>query len=203
MLYGINKQIILESMDLLEEEISPTAKKFMGAGAAATGLAMGHAGALGGGVQRAVDSAGGMASGIGSRVSAMASDAADTTNKFYNTNTAVKGGDYKSPHAEAHAEHAPAEHAPADTGTEIDTDGEDYGLGTALGTVGAGALALGAGALGLKGKSAIQHSNAGRSFNAGAHGKSLAHGGLAHKLGSGLHTGKQRTRNALNALRGK
>lgn len=139
MIYEINKSIILES-ELFEEEMSNIAKRGMQLGAAGVGLGMGHAGAFGGGVKSAIDTAGGMGANMADRGLSIAGNAMDHTRKFYSPAPEVAAP------AVASANHAAGESSDAADGM----DDDDSGLGV-LGTIGAGTVAAGAGYLGLKG----------------------------------------------------
>ena len=195
MIYKVDKCIILES-EFFQEEMSNIAKNGMKLAGAGAAIGMGHAGAFGGGVKGMIDSTGeAIANGAG-RASTQIGNMMNTTQKFYKND----GTDNTAPANQAvqDAKHSAAADTPAN-----DADDDDSGLGV-LGTIGAGTLAAGAGYLGLKGAGKTKMGKKfGNDFKMGNIGGSITNPGIAHKLGKGLYTGRQRTSKAFNALRGK
>lgn len=188
------KNYLQESWEatIIEEEMSPIAKKGMALAGAGTGLAMGHAGAFGGGVKNLVDSAGTMGAGMADRASTHVGNAFNKTGKFYSPNS-----DIAKP-AAAQADHSvhQSQDAASDAG-----DDED-GLGV-LGTIGAGTLAAGAGYLGLKGAKAAGKTKTYGDMKMGARGGSVSNPGVGFKTGRAYNTARTRLGRAGDALRGR
>ncbi len=170
MIYTINKQLLLESVSLLEEEMSPIAKRGLQIGGVGAGLAMGHAGAFGGGIKGAIDSGAEMGANMGNRAAAIAGNSMNTTKDFYAPKTGPDSHPGQANDA-VQAANESAKHASADAASDTSDDGDDdddSGLGV-LGTIGAGTLAAGAGYLGLKGGKAGNKAYQGSNLQKGIH----------------------------------
>lgn len=196
MIYKVNKSIILES-EIFQEEMSNIAKNGMKLAGAGAAVGMGHAGAFGGGIKGMIDSTGeAIANGAG-RASTHVGNTMDTTQKFYKNDGVV----HTAPANQAVQDAKQSAHTPAQDTSDASDD--DDGL-SVLGTIGAGTLAAGAGYLGLKGAGKTKMGKKfGNDFGMGNKGGSISNPGIAHKLGKGLNTSRQRTGNAFNALKGK
>ena len=195
MLYSIDKQLLLENVSLLEEEMSPMARRGMKlAGAGGVG-ALAHAGTFGSGVKNAVDgtydAVKGMAQTAGSKAGSSLTDAG----KFYGNKESagkVAGGHTDTTgmnHQQAKVETGAQDHA--NTSADVDASDDEDGLGV-LGSIGAATVAGGLGYLGYKGAKSKAGKTIGRGIATGA--KAAGHSTMnaARTAGSGLNSTKRK-----------
>ena len=151
-------------MSLLEEELSPMAKRGMQLGAGGVGLAMGHAGAFGGGIKGVIDQGAEMGANMATRAGGHVGNSFKQTKEFYSPSEVANTGN---------AVHDANRNAEVASNDAADADDES-GLGV-LGPVGLGLAGAGAAALAAKKSPA---------FQAGKRGISQAGGmNIANKLG--------------------
>jgi len=144
MILNVNKGIILESLSLLEEEMSQMAKNGMKVGAAGAGLGLAHAGTFGTGIKNAVDGGydamRGSAAALGSKVGNEASAAGH----FYGGDDMFKNKE-SSPHSDVRQKVEHDAHKASTEAEDHDAD-DDSGMGL-LGMAGTAAAGLAAGGL--------------------------------------------------------
>ncbi len=193
MLYTIDKDVILESVNLLEEEMSQMAKNGMKVGALGATAGLAHAGTFGTGIKNMVDGAGGAIAGGAQTAAHHVGNSLTDAGKFYGHQDTPENANSHQVQVNNQTHHDAtkvAEHS--------DNGDDDSGMGI-LGAIGAGTVAAGLGYAGLKGAKAgnkayqgsgLQKkvnsgmSNMKNSYNAGNNGMSQSGGvNVMNRLG--------------------
>jgi len=173
MILNINKNVILESMSLMQEEMSPLAKNAMKVGAVGAAAGMAHAGAFGDGIKNTVDGAGSAIAGGAQAIGNTAGNTLKDTGKYYTdkinhslVNNQAEDSAKHTAEMKASAPHVTAaENKAHDNDNSDDSSGEDGDYTNILAKLGMGAIGAGLGYAGLKGHKAYQGSNVQKNVN--------------------------------------
>ncbi len=144
MIFDVNKSIILESLSLLEEEMSQMARNGMKVGAVGAGLGLAHAGTFGSGVKNAVDGSYDAVRGAASAAGSKIGNEATAAGHFYGGDKMFQAKE-SAPVSDVRqkVEHD-AQHASVDAAAPIDDAADDdsgIGILGGLGLAAAGGIA--------------------------------------------------------------